>query len=345
LQGGPIEFATDGARAKWSKVGRMARTTFAINRDLQDLKTMVGFQNKTAASTEETEKRLLNAELKLQRGVIMPDTTMRFVWDVLQVTLLLYVAAVVPFRFGFNFPAQLWSSAWWFELIVDVYFIADVVLNFYFAYEDEEELRVIVDRKRIRAKYLRGWFVVDFFSILPFSYVSQFQDSGGEGSGAGGAPSGGGGGNTKLLKILRMVRLAKLLRLSKVRRLVKKYSYDIAGLAAGAKLTGTLSAALFMAHILCCAWYYVGDNPEGWVYAKYPRHNHSCPVEVEPGSPEAASVTEADAIAAGMFCVLGSEYAGQPATGAEKRLCWSHFINPKRINLPSQARDKHGENS
>jgi hypothetical protein len=166
----------------------------------------------------------------------MPDTTFRFVWDTLQVVLLLYVALIVPYRFGFSVVATVGSTSWWWEAFVDLYFIVDVVLNFYFAYEDEEERKIVVDRRRIRRAYLRSWFTVDFLSILPISYLQQLTGKVDEDD------SGGAGGNTKLLKILRMVRLAKLLRLAKLQRLVKKYSYEITGLAASAKLGGTIGA-------------------------------------------------------------------------------------------------------
>lgn len=114
-----------------------------------------------------------------------------------------------------------------------------------------------------------SWFVIDFLSILPISYLQLlFGEADAEESQT--------GGNTKLLKILRMVRLAKLLRLAKLQRLVKKYSYEITGLAAGAKLSGTIGAALLLAHMITCGWYLLGDSPDGWVALKFPGNETDC---------------------------------------------------------------------
>eukprot|EP01043_Picozoa_sp_COSAG02_P063986 COSAG02_NODE_9222_length_2285_cov_1.546661_2_plen_281_part_01 len=93
-----------------------------------------------------------------------------------------------------------------------------------------------------------------------------------------------------MLKVLRMVRLAKLLRLAKLQRLVKKYSEEIRGLAASAKLSGTLGTALLLAHMITCGWYLLGDTQDGtgWVSAKFPVNATDCP----PPSADAEMVCE-----------------------------------------------------
>ena len=179
--------AATGAKGRWMRARTFVRTTFAISRDLKDLKAMVGSVSR--GTTEEIEARLLNEELKKQKGVIMPDTVFRYAWDALQVLFLVYVAVVVPFRVCFNVQPALWSGVWWWELIIDIYFIVDVILNFFFAYEDPEEYgKIVVDRGRIRKKYLTGWFTFDFISILPLSYYQQLQS----------AEAAEGGANTKV---------------------------------------------------------------------------------------------------------------------------------------------------
>ena len=123
------------------------------------------------------------------------------------------------------------------------------------AYVDALTFEVVTDRRSIVLHYVRGWFVLDFVSILPIGYITML--TGDEDSGA--------GKQTKALKILRMVRLSKLLRISKLKRLVKKHSETIDGLAAGFKLCGTMLVLFFAAHLVACAWYFVGDSNDGWV--------------------------------------------------------------------------------
>eukprot|EP01043_Picozoa_sp_COSAG02_P035478 COSAG02_NODE_2543_length_8570_cov_24.762956_10_plen_73_part_00 len=68
-----------------------------------------------------------------------------------------------------------------------------------------------------------------------------------------------------------MVRLTKLLRLAKMKRLVKKYEYEITGLAAGAKLSGTIGGALLLTHMFTCGWFLIGESlgEHGWVPTPY----------------------------------------------------------------------------
>ena len=125
---------------RWGVLRTVARSTFAISKDLKALKNMVGMVSGQSLTTQEMELKLLNDELSRQKGVIMPETTFRFIWDSLQVVLLLYVALIVPYRFGFSVVATGGSTSWWWEVFVDLYFVGDVILNFYFAYEDEDEV-------------------------------------------------------------------------------------------------------------------------------------------------------------------------------------------------------------
>ena len=54
------------------------------------------------------------------------------------------------------------------DLFIDLYFMIDVVLNFFFAYQDDEEdLEVVTDNVTIRNHYLRRWFCIDLLSVIP----------------------------------------------------------------------------------------------------------------------------------------------------------------------------------
>jgi hypothetical protein len=55
------------------------------------------------------------------------------------------------------------------ELIVDIYFIADLVLNFFTAFEDKNGTRE--DRPhKIALNYIKGWFIIDLASCVPIQY-------------------------------------------------------------------------------------------------------------------------------------------------------------------------------
>ena len=109
---------------------------------------------------------------------------------------LLYVSFTVPLRVCFSIDIQLWSFAFWVELVVDVFFVCDVVLNFRTSYYDANGFRENRP-SRIMRHYLRGWFLVDFISCLPYGYVQYFVPQGED-------------DNASQLKAIKAVRLMKI---------------------------------------------------------------------------------------------------------------------------------------
>ena len=61
--------------------------------------------------------------------MIEPEGNLRVRWDTFQVLALFYVALLVPLRVGFALELVQFSFQWWLELLVDIYFIADIFLN------------------------------------------------------------------------------------------------------------------------------------------------------------------------------------------------------------------------
>lgn len=84
----------------------------------------------------------------------------RAVWAVRgDETALLYVTALVPVRVSFAVDIVVGTGAWWFDTVIDAYFITDLVLNFRTAiWLPNGTLEV--NPKEIRAQYFRGWFAV-----------------------------------------------------------------------------------------------------------------------------------------------------------------------------------------
>lgn len=63
------------------------------------------------------------------KWIVLPDSTFRKVWDAAQVVLLCYVAMVTPLRIGFDIEVELFGATWFWEVLVDIYFIADIFIN------------------------------------------------------------------------------------------------------------------------------------------------------------------------------------------------------------------------
>lgn len=108
--------------------------------------------------------------------------------------MLLFTALVSPYRIAF---VDIDSKAWVIvESITDVIFGTDMILNFFFAFYDQQD-EVVDQRKRIALSYLKGWFIIDFCTIVPISQLLNTTDYG---------------------NLARIARLPKLYRLIKIVR-------------------------------------------------------------------------------------------------------------------------------
>ena len=123
----------------------------------------------------------------------------------------------------------------------------------------------------IARRYLRGWFVPDFISSIPTSFIILF--AGAESLGE----------HRFFLRVLRFVRLFKLVKLVRFKEKVARLAVD----AEDEHLRSTLVAVegvlntlkyilmlLYLAHLLTCCWYAAGCTTEwddddglmeGWV--------------------------------------------------------------------------------
>jgi len=79
--------------------------------------------------------------------------------------LLIYSATYVPFETAFIENPS--ASAAVFEMIVTVYFICDVLINFISAYETNDK-NIEFRFSQIAQNYLYSWFLLDAFSCVPF---------------------------------------------------------------------------------------------------------------------------------------------------------------------------------
>ena len=72
----------------------------------------------------------------------------------------------VPFKVSFEYHES--NFQFYLDLIVDILFLTDVVVNFFKAYVDDTSKIYVVNRCKIVKRYIKTWFCLDFFSSLPF---------------------------------------------------------------------------------------------------------------------------------------------------------------------------------
>ena len=117
------------------------------------------------------------------------------------------MSLIVPIRLAFSDSESFWWSL--FYIITDTIFLIDIILTFLTTINDTEKIYEITDKKKIAKQYLKGWFLIDFLSILPIDIMLMVNNE----------------ANMlvrfarigKLYKLIRMIRLAKVFKLLKSR--------------------------------------------------------------------------------------------------------------------------------
>jgi hypothetical protein len=113
--------------------------------------------------------------------------------------LVLYNVMLIPMELGLDIEKDfLWT---FFDYIVDLLFLMDIVLNFHTGYLDEHNL-LIMNTKMIAERYIKTWFFIDILATFPFELLALLArvDA---------------GSNVQLFALLKCPRLLRLGRILK----------------------------------------------------------------------------------------------------------------------------------
>ncbi|XP_054621212.1 potassium voltage-gated channel subfamily H member 2 isoform X2 [Dunckerocampus dactyliophorus] len=199
-------------------------------------------------------------EYKLQAPRIHSWTVLHYspfkaVWDWLILLLVIYTAILTPYSAAFLLndmeEAAMQSCGYScsplnvVDLIVDIMFIIDIVINFRTTYVNSND-EVVSHPVRIAVHYFKGWFLIDMVAAIPFDLL--IYRSGEE--------------TTTLIGLLKT---ARLLRLVRVARKLDRYSEYGA-----AVLFLLMCTFALIAHWLACIWYAIGNVERngsiGWLH-------------------------------------------------------------------------------
>ena len=185
------------------------------------------------------------------KWVVYPSSEFRRKWDILSMSMLVYVALFTPFQIAFL--GDLWTNDnigdWWlcfaFDRAVDLVFIIDLGINFRSAWIDDDGHEQFTAREAA-ARYFYSWFWIDLLSILPYDLISELPGM-----------DAGTGAEVKLPKLMRLFRLIKIAKVIRASRIMKRFEatmtikYGVLRLAKFAVMVNVI------AHWNACGWYLV----------------------------------------------------------------------------------------
>ncbi|KAK1805934.1 hypothetical protein P4O66_012980, partial [Electrophorus voltai] len=143
--------------------------------------------------------------------IIHPYSDFRFYWDFTMLMFMVGNLIIIPV--GITFFKDETTPAWIiFNVVSDTFFLMDLVLNFRTGIVFEDNTEIILDPKKIKKKYLRTWFVVDFISSIPVDYIFLIVEKGMDSEVY---------KTARALRIVRFTKILSLLRLLRLSRLIR----------------------------------------------------------------------------------------------------------------------------
>ncbi|XP_051745779.1 potassium voltage-gated channel subfamily H member 6a isoform X3 [Ctenopharyngodon idella] len=213
-------------------------------------------QNVSEKVTQVTQVLSLGAdvlpEYKLQaprihKWTILHYSPFKAVWDWIILLLVLYTAVFTPYSAAFLLNEQederrrtcgyTCNPLNVVDLVVDVMFIIDILINFRTTYVNHND-EVVSNPARIAQHYFKGWFLIDIVAAIPFDLLI-FRS---------------GSDEPQTTTLIGLLKTARLLRLVRVARKLDRYSEYGA-----AVLFLLMCTFALIAHWLACIWYAIGN--------------------------------------------------------------------------------------
>ncbi len=92
----------------------------------------------------------------------MPDGKKKMLWNGIIVFFMIYTATILPFRVCFIEEYD--PIYYYFELVMNIIFGIDVIISFFSAYYDDDNV-LVTNNKYIAIQYLKSWFLIDIISM------------------------------------------------------------------------------------------------------------------------------------------------------------------------------------
>ncbi|XP_060543977.1 potassium voltage-gated channel subfamily H member 7 isoform X6 [Pantherophis guttatus] len=182
---------------------------------------------------------------RINKFTILHYSPFKAVWDWLILLLVIYTAIFTPYSAAFllNDSEEQKRRVCGYscnplnmvDLIVDIMFIIDILINFRTTYVNQNE-EVVSDPARIAIHYFKGWFLIDMVAAIPFDLLIF------------------GSGSDETTTLIGLLKTARLLRLVRVARKLDRYSEYGA-----AVLMLLMCIFALIAHWLACIWYAIGN--------------------------------------------------------------------------------------
>ena len=111
----------------------------------------------------------------LEGNFINPESNFIFIFDFFIALSTIYSLIIFPYELMKSYCICDEDNNIFFKyinLFIDVLFLLDLIKNFFLGYYTKDEEKLIKNNKKIAYNYLKGWFILDLLSSIPFNLIS-----------------------------------------------------------------------------------------------------------------------------------------------------------------------------
>ena len=216
-------------------------------------KSLSLFSESGAARTTQDDvnrtRELIRAAEGTKKHLLNPTSQWMKSFDVASTCALVFTAVITPVEVAFflsedgtGTPS---SPLFWANRVVDLIFVTEMVQTFFLPFKDSNDGNRWVRRHRdIVRHYLRGWFVVDLVSLLPYGLLGRALESSQVEQLQG----------IRVIRLLRLLKLTRMARLSRIAAVFEKWEMEVAVPYAKLALIKYASTVLLAMHWFACLW-------------------------------------------------------------------------------------------
>ena len=188
------------------------------------------------------------------KGVILPDTAFRELWDILALAAVVIFSITIPYQISFS-DESITLTQFILDSFLDVFFIADVYARMA-RFAVTKDGSVVTSPREFRRIYLKNEFRTDFFSIIPASTFAYFF-----------------GKRDHTYGLMRLIQLTRLRRTGKfISSFVETFEsrMNLTISTAFLRVLQMVLGVVMICHWFACIFHFIGDfsnNMDNWLIA------------------------------------------------------------------------------
>ncbi|KAK4776250.1 hypothetical protein SAY87_024211 [Trapa incisa] len=192
----------------------------------------------SSAHRKFSRENLISGLKDLSRGLaIHPDNRWYRAWKKFILIWAIYSSFFTPFEFGFfrGLPENLFIL----DIVGQITFLVDIVLQFFLAYRDSQTYRMVYKRSSISLRYLKSTFLLDFLGCMPWDIIYKACH------------------NREEVRYLLWIRLSRVRKVTEFFQTVEK---DIRINYLFTRIVKLINVELYCTHTAACIFYYLATT-------------------------------------------------------------------------------------